>query len=87
MCVYFCGGSCIEDVTSHLQPHLSLHPDLRTCSPDTILRPIKELTTENAAYVSEKGKSYNFNTAELLNKLLSKSLISPRPSVRMNYMM
>ena len=31
MCVYFCGGSCIEDVTTHLMSHLSLHPTLRTC--------------------------------------------------------
>ena len=37
MSVYFCGGSCIEDVTSHLMCHLSLHPTLRTCSADTIL--------------------------------------------------
>lgn len=37
MCVYFCGGTCVEDVTSHLMPHLSLHPTLRTCSSDTIL--------------------------------------------------
>ena len=22
--VYFCGGDCVEDVTSHLMPHLSL---------------------------------------------------------------
>ena len=29
--VYFCGGDCVEDVTSHLMPHLSLHPTLRTC--------------------------------------------------------
>ena len=36
--VYFCGGDCVEDVTSHLMPHLSLHPTLRTCSSDTILR-------------------------------------------------
>ena len=78
MCVYFCGGSCIEDVTSHLQPHLSLHPVLRTCSSDTVLRAIKELTTENVAYNSEKGKSYNVNTAELLNKLLVNSLISTK---------
>ena len=28
LCVYFCGGSCIEDVTSHLMYHLSLHPTL-----------------------------------------------------------
>ena len=27
--VYFCGGDCVEDVTSHLMSHLSLHPTLR----------------------------------------------------------
>ena len=26
MGVYLCGGSCIEDVTTHLMKHLSLHP-------------------------------------------------------------
>ena len=78
MCVYFCGGSCIEDVTSHLLTHLSLHPALRTCSSDTILRAIKELTTENVTYISDKGKSYNFNTADNLNKLLINSLISTK---------
>ncbi len=26
MCVYFCGGKCIEDVSTHLMKHLSLHP-------------------------------------------------------------
>ena len=28
MSVYFCGGSCVEDVTSHLMRHLSYHPAL-----------------------------------------------------------
>ena len=28
MSVYFCDGSCIEDVTTHLMYHLSLHPTL-----------------------------------------------------------
>ena len=46
--VYFCGGDCVEDVTSHLIPHLSLHPTLRTCSSDTILRGISELATAHA---------------------------------------
>ena len=41
--VNFCGGDSVEDVTSHLMPHLSLHPTLRTCSSDTILRAISEL--------------------------------------------
>ena len=50
MSVYFCGGSCVEDVTSQLMRHLSYHPTLRTCSSDTILRAIKELTQENISY-------------------------------------
>ncbi len=32
MSVYFCGGSCVEDVTSQLMRHLSYHPTLRTRS-------------------------------------------------------
>ena len=74
--VYFCGGDCVEDVTSHLKPHLSLHPFLRTCSSDTILRGISELTTANTTYTSDTGKSYDFNTATKLNNLLVKVLIN-----------
>lgn len=70
LCVYFCGGSCVEDVTTHLMPHLSLHPALRTCSADTILRAIRELSIENISYASDTGKTYDFNTADTLNVLL-----------------
>ena len=70
MSIYFCGGSCIEDVTTHLMNHLSLHPTLRTCSSDTILRAIKELTQENISHTSDTGKNYDFNTADTLNTLL-----------------
>lgn len=76
MCVYFCGGSCVEDISSHLMPHLSLHPRLRTCSADTILRAINELTQENIRYTSDSGKVYDFNTAERLNTLLLNCLLS-----------
>ena len=72
--VYFCGGDCVEDVTSHLMPHLSLHPTLRTCSSDTILRGISELATVNTTYTSDTGKSYDFNAATKLNSLLVKVL-------------
>lgn len=74
--VYFCGGDCVEDVTSHLMPHLSLHPTLRTCSSDTILRGISELATANTTYTSDTGKDYDFNTASRLNDLLVKALTS-----------
>ena len=63
-------------MTSHLMPHLSLDPTLRTCSSDTILRGISELATANTTYTSDTGKSYDFNTAPKLNSLLVKALTS-----------
>ena len=74
--VYFCGGDCVEDVTSHLMPHLSLHPTLRTCSSDTILRAISELAVGNTTYTSDTGRSYDFNTATMLNSLLVNVLLN-----------
>ena len=76
MCVYFCGSSCIEDVTTHLMKRLSLLPTLRTCSADTILRAIEELTVENTMYTSASGKQYDFNTADTMNKLLVNALLA-----------
>ena len=73
---YFCGGSCVEDVTSQLMRHLSYHPTLRTCSSDTILRAIKELTQDNISYTSDTGKTYDFNTADKLNTLFPNCLLS-----------
>ena len=49
---------------------------LRTCSSDTILRAIRELTQDNISYTSDQGKTYDFNTADMLNALLIKALIS-----------
>ena len=76
MSVYFCGGPCVEDVTSHLMRHLSCHPMLRTCSSDTILIAIRELTQDNISYTSDQGKTYDFNKADKLNALLIKALMS-----------
>lgn len=76
MCVYFCGGSCVEDVTTHLMKHLSLHPTLRTCSADTILRAIEEPTIDNTTYTSTSGKQHDFNTADTMNKLLINALLA-----------
>ena len=76
MCVYLCGGSCVEDFSTHLMKHLSLHPTLRTCSADTILRAIGELTYKNITYKSASGKSYDFNTADKMNCLLIKALLA-----------
>ena len=76
MCIYFCGGSYVEDLSSHLINHLSLHPKLRTCSADTILRAISELAQSNISYASDAGKKYAFNTAERLNELMLNCLMA-----------
>ncbi len=76
MCVYLCGGSCVADVTTHLMRHLSLRPSLRTCSADTILRAIEELTCENTTCQSASGRAYDFTTADKTNKLLVKALLA-----------
>ena len=76
MSVFLCGGSCVEDLSSHLMEHLSLHPRLRTASSDTILRAIAELSTDNITYTSESGKQYGFNPSELLNRLMVRAAIA-----------
>jgi len=72
--VYLSGGDVIEDVGTHLGAHLKSIPDNKVPSPDTILRGLKELTTENTIYTSKTAISYAFNENELLNGLLIKSL-------------
>ena len=76
MCVYLCGGSCIEDVTTHLMKHLSLHTTLRTCSAETILHAIEELTCKKITYKYASGNSYDFNNEDKMNCLFIKSLLA-----------
>lgn len=76
MCVFFCGGSCVEDISSRLLGALRLHPGLRSCSSDTVLRAINELCCEDTSYTAESGKTYAFNTADRLNGLLVDALMA-----------
>ena len=69
--LFLCGGDHIEDINLFLREQVSSRPGTRVPSSDTVLRAIEELTTENITYKNEKsGKSYNFNTAARLNRLL-----------------
>ena len=77
MSVYFCGGSCMEDLNLYLKDVLTERPHTRVPSADTVLRGIEELATENISYTAEKtGNVYDFNTAEKLNQLLIKLLLA-----------
>ena len=73
--VLLSGGDCVEDIGTHLGEHLKTIPGNNVPSPDTVLRGIKELSTENTVYTSESGISYNFNINKKVNKLNIKSLI------------
>ena len=61
MNVFFCGGDCAEDIQTHLRNTLLSIPDNNVPSADTILRGIKELSTENTTYESDNNKKYEFN--------------------------
>jgi hypothetical protein len=73
--VFFSGGSCAEDVQTHLGNHLKSIPGNHVPSADTILRGIKELSTKNTSFTSNQGKTYDFNINKKLNKLNIKSLL------------
>lgn len=72
MCNYICGGDRIEDIKIY-QSGIEYQPEMKLCSPDTILRAIEELTEANTTYKSDSGKSYDFNVSEKLNALMVKA--------------
>ena len=83
--VFLSGGDVIEDINTHLREHLQSIPDNNVPSADTVLRGIKELTTENTIYTSEAGIDYNFNINEKLNRLNIKSLKQTKQLQSGNY--
>lgn len=74
MCNCLCGGNRVEDVKIY-QEGIEYMPGMKLCSPDTVLRAINELTTDNVTYKSAKGESYDFNPAKGLNTLMVKAAV------------
>ena len=74
--IYLCGGNSIEDINAYLKEDLSKRPFTRIPSSDTILKGIRELSTPNIEYISDRGNSYSFNPALKLNDLMVKLLLS-----------
>lgn len=73
--VFFSGGNCAEDIQTDLGKHLKSIPGNHVPSADTILRGIKELSTENTPLTSKQNKNYEFNINTKLNALNIKSLL------------
>ncbi|MBW6499897.1 MAG: IS1380 family transposase [Bacteroidales bacterium] len=76
--IFYSGGDCAEDIQTHLGKHLKSIPGNHVPSADTILRGIKELSTQNTSFTSNQGKTYDFNINAKLNLLNIKSLLLTR---------
>ena len=75
LAIFFNGGDCTEDIHEHLGPYLKQIPNLSVCSPDTILRGIKELATPTQQITSDNGIEHEFNINLKLNRLMVKCLV------------
>jgi hypothetical protein len=64
--IIFCGGDCAEDITEHLKDYLKSTPGLNVASADTLLRTLK---VDNNKVTSTKGKEYETNRHDVLNRL------------------
>jgi len=73
--IFYSGGDCAEDIQTHLGKHLKSIPGNHVPSADTILRGIKELSTQNTSFTSNQGKTYDFKINTKLNNLNIKLLL------------
>lgn len=75
MAVYYNGGDCTEDVNEHLRGPLQHVRGMQVCSADTILRGIKELSTQTLFMENpDSGVKHGFNLNPKLNDLMVKAL-------------
>lgn len=75
MGVFFSGGDCAEDLAEHLSGPLAHIKGMTVCSPDTLLRGIKELACPSTELVNpDSGVAHQFNINAPLNDLLVKAL-------------
>jgi len=73
--IFFCGGEVAEDVQEHLRSTLESIPGNQVAAPDTLLRELKGLATEDTIVTSSSGNEYRFNINEKMNDLNIKSLL------------
>jgi|SRR5690625_1782238 len=75
MGVFFAGGDCAEDLAEHLAGPLSGVKGMTPCSPDTLLRGIKELSCPSEVLVNpDSGVTHQFNINPTLNELMLRAL-------------
>lgn len=75
--IYFCGGTCIEDAKTILANQFGSNPIFNLCSPDTLLRRMSGLSTDQLLCNTKRGTvehEYNINQTltDMNIKLLKK---------------
>lgn len=75
LAIFMAGGDCAEDLAEHLRGPAAHIPGLELCSPDTLLRGIKELAQPTCERVHpDSGVRHPFNINAPLNDLLIRAL-------------
>lgn len=70
LCIYLCGGDCIEDLHTHLKNHFQDNPFVKIPSPDTVLKRLSELSQETKTCRTNRGSvDHCFNTNTTLEQL------------------
>lgn len=72
-----CGATCIEDI-HQLREEFGNHPQFKICSPDTVLRSLNELKTDNTIHLSRQGVKHEFNSNKKLNDLLMQMILKTK---------
>lgn len=75
MAIYLTGGSRIEDAKRLSAQFSEKSQGYRLCSPDTILKMLSDMASEDTLVESDEGKRYKFNTGEVLAGLLMDGLL------------
>jgi len=71
MSLLFTGGDCAEDLSEHLREPLQRTRGLSVCSPDTLLRGVKQLACDSEQLTHPiSGVKHTFNINEPLNELM-----------------
>jgi hypothetical protein len=75
MSVLFTGGDCAEDLGEHLREPLHRTRGVSVCSPDTLLRGVKQLACDSEQLTHPtSGVTHTFNINEPLNELMLNAL-------------
>lgn len=68
--IYYCGGNCIEDSKTVLARQFSENPLFNLCSPDTLLRRFKQLSSASESCTTCRGSvSHQYSCNDLLADL------------------